>query len=154
MQVTMNIVVSNMYVHNLCPCSSSLLDATPDPVDVSFKPHPPRPHPLHLAPPTTPLPGGAGDILQQWRLQRRMEQAHGASSLLTSRLGQDGCPMFKSRAWSGFGDPLTCSGNTAGGGGRAGETEMGETGGGRVGTCQTRTAPTYEATQPSKGVLY
>ena len=70
-----------------------------------MKPSFPPPPPLPLTSSSSVCVGGREkeeDILYQWRLRRRLEQAQRATAALTARLGVDGPPLFKSRDGTGY----------------------------------------------------
>lgn len=65
---------------------------------------PPPPFPLTSSPPVCPdSREREEDILYQWRVRRKLEQAQRATATLTARLDIDGPPLLKSRAGTGYG---------------------------------------------------
>ena len=147
--------------------SSTLLETTSRPVGVSSHPHPPKPHSIPpllplLPPPPSIFPGEPEeDILYQWRLRRRLEQAHRSTSVLSSRLNSyQSRPFFKSRCSraQGYGNDLaqchllapTAAPDTNGGGG-GGEGEMGGEGEARL-KLQAQTASADGTARHSTGI--
>ena len=147
--------------------SSTLLETTSRPVGVSSHPHPPKPHSIPpllplLPPPPSIFPGEPEeDILYQWRLRRRLEQAHRSTSVLSSRLNSyQSRPFFKSRCSraQGYGNDLaqchllapTAAPDTNGGGG-GGEGEMGGEGEARL-KLQAQTASADGTARHATGI--